>query len=100
MHEFEALLFSDIEQFQFVLDGWNTKTRLALLSIKADFQTPEDINNSRLTAPSKRIERVFSNGEYSKREHGPIIASEIGLSKIRAACPQFSAWIEVLEKRI
>nr|WP_228124986.1 DUF4276 family protein [Candidatus Methylospira mobilis] len=98
MHEFEALLFSDIEQFQFVLDGWNAKTRQALLSIKADFPTPEHINNSRLTAPSKRIERVFSNGEYSKREHGPIIASEIGLSKIRDECPQFSAWIDTLEK--
>jgi hypothetical protein len=98
MHEFEALLFSDVEQFVFVLDGWNAKTRQALLSIKADFPTPEDINNSRLTAPSKRIERVFSNGEYSKREHGPIVAGEIGLSKIREECPQFDAWVEALEK--
>lgn len=98
MYEFEALLFSDIERFEFVLDCWNTNTRQALLSIKAEFTTPEDNNNSRLTAPSKRIEQIFDNGEYSKREHGPVIAGEIGLHKIRQECPQFSAWVDTLEK--
>ncbi len=97
MYEFEGLLFSDIEQFQWVLDGWNDNAREKLLAIRQAFDTPEDINNSRVTAPSKRILKIFSNGQYSKVEHGSLIASEIGLAQIRAACPQFNHWLCSLE---
>lgn len=97
MHEFEALLFSDIEQFQFILDGWNEKARASLLAIRQNFACPEDINNSKETAPSKRILSIFNGGEYSKTEHGPIIAAEIGLEKIRNACPGFNEWLARLE---
>src|SRR6202035_1494477 len=97
MHEFEGLLFTDIEQFQYVLDGWNDAVRTKLLAIRNGFATPEDINNSRETAPSKRILKIFPHGEYSKTEHGPIIAEAIGLGKIRQACPQFNNWLTKLE---
>lgn len=98
MHEFEALLFSDVEQFQYVLDGWNEEVRQKLIKIRAQFPTPEDINNSRQTAPSKRILASFPDGSYSKTEHGPVIADAIGLTKIRQQCPQFDAWITMLER--
>lgn len=97
MYEFEGLLFSDIEQFQFVQDGWSQKSRAALLQICNAFASPEDINNSRDTAPSKRILSIFSNGEYSKTEHGPMIAEAIGLEKMRCTCTQFDAWLKKLE---
>ncbi|WP_313920438.1 DUF4276 family protein [Tahibacter sp.] len=97
MHEFEALLFSDIEQFQFVLDGWNEKVRTSLAVVKRNFETPEHINNSRETAPSKRILEIFEHRSYNKTEHGPIIAQEIGLPAIRAHCRQFDAWMAALE---
>ena len=96
-YEFEGLLFSDIEQFQWVLDGWNKKIRAELLAIRHAFATPEDINDSPETAPSRRILKIFSQGQYSKVEHGPMIASEIGLAQIRAACPDFNEWICRLE---
>ncbi len=97
-YEFEGLLFSDIEQFCWVLDGWSDATRTKLLAIRKAFDTPEDINNSSETAPSKRILKIFDQGEYSKIEHGPIIASEIGIAQIRAACPDFNDWICQLEQ--
>ena len=97
MYEFEGLLFTDVEQFQYVLDGWSKETRAKLLAISKNFACPEDINNSKETAPSKRIHSIFANGEYSKDVHGPIIAEEIGLDNIRKSCPQFDGWISKLE---
>jgi len=97
MYEFEGLLFSDIEQFHYVLDGWNKEARTQLLAIRNAFETPEKINNSKETAPSKRILKIFGEQAYSKTEHGPIIAEEIGLEKIRLQCAQFDEWIKKLE---
>ncbi len=97
MHEFEGLLFSDVEQFQYVLDGWDADVRQALTDIRAQFQTPEDINDNRETAPSKRILATFPVGTYSKTEHGPVIAESIGLPAIRQQCPQFNEWMNMLE---
>lgn len=97
MHEFEGLLFSDVEQFQYVLDGWDAGVRQRLIAIRAQFPTPEDINNSRATAPSKRILAAFPDGSYNKTEHGPVIAEAIGLATIRRHCPQFDAWVAMLE---
>jgi hypothetical protein len=98
MYEFEGLLFSNVDEFKWVLDGWNTNTHRQLTAVRAAFATPEDINNNRLTAPSKRILQIFQKGEYSKTEHGPIIASEIGLVHIRRECAQFDAWVKRLEE--
>ncbi len=97
MHEFEGLLFSDIEQFRCVLDGWNATVRQTLIDIRSQYPTPEDINNSRVTAPSKRILAAFPNGSYNKTEHGPVIAESIGLATIRGQCPQFNEWMQMLE---
>jgi hypothetical protein len=97
MHEFEGLLFSDVEQFQLVLDGWNAKNRAALLHIRQSFGSPEDINDSPETAPSQRILSIFDEGVYSKTEHGPLIAEAIGIDRIRGQCPQFDAWLARLQ---
>jgi hypothetical protein len=97
MHEFEGLLFSDVEQFQCVLDGWSANVRQTLTEIRARFATPEDINNHRETAPSRRILAAFPEGTYSKTEHGPLIADAIGLAVIRQHCPRFDGWVKMLE---
>jgi len=97
MYEFEGLLFSDVEQFQYVLDGWSTSVCQTLTEIRSQFSTPEDINNHRETAPSKRICAAFPKGTYSKTEHGPVIAESIGLPVIRQQCPQFNGWMNMLE---
>jgi len=97
MYEFEGLLFSDVECFEYVLDGWDADVRKALTAMRAQFPCPEDINDSPETAPSKRILATFPSGTYSKTEHGPLIASEIGLATIRAQCPRFHQWMSHLE---
>lgn len=88
MHEFAALLFSDIEPFPWVIDGWNDSARQAGAHIRAAFASPQDIDNSPATAPSKRILQAFPNGDYNKTEHGPIIAAEAGIARLRKECGQ------------
>jgi hypothetical protein len=97
MDEFEGLLFSDVEQFQYVLDGWSSEVRQTLTGVRSQFTTPEDINDHRETAPSKRILAAFPQGTYSKTEHGPLITDAIGLEAIRRQCPQFNGWVNMLE---
>lgn len=96
-YEFEALLFSDVRHFEWVLDGWTQKTERELQAIANDYETPEHINDHPSTAPSKRLGKVFG-GIYRKTEHGPIIAEEIGIEVIRSSCPGFDRWISQLEK--
>ena len=92
LHEFEGLLFSDVRAFGQVL-GHAPVADLA--SIRGKFPTPEDINDDSATAPSKRIARLIPG--YRKRRHGPRVAGEIGLGKMRRECPRFAKWLGRLE---
>ena len=94
MHEFEALLFSDPKALAESLEQKRLKTQFE--SICQRYETPEDINNSPQTAPSKQIEKFFPG--YGKPT-GPIIAAkQIGLETMRRECPLFNEWLEKLEK--
>ncbi|WP_284507064.1 DUF4276 family protein [Caballeronia sp. ATUFL_M2_KS44] len=93
-HEFEALLFSDIRRFGEVDAGWAV-FESDLDRVRTAFETPEHINDSPLTAPSKRLASLL-RPKYDKVRHGPALAHRIGLHKIRAACPHFDAWIHRL----
>ena len=93
-HEFEGLLFSDVDAFPSVMDIPEEPV-LRLRRIRSQFSTPEDINDEPETAPSKRIEGTISM--YRKRLHSPLIARKIGLDTIREECPRFNRWVERLE---
>ena len=97
VHEFEGLLFSDVTGFEWVIDGWSQQAFTQLDRIAKGFRTPEDINDSPITAPSKRLAGVFGR-TYNKVEHGPIVAEAIGLDSIRSKCPRFNRWISRLEQ--
>ena len=97
MHEFEGLLFTDPEAFEWVEDGWNEQSRAALKQVREAFSSPEDINDSPQTAPSKRLLSIFEKGAYSKTEHGPLIAEAIGVDAIRGQCPKFDAWVTQIQ---
>ncbi|CAE15675.1 unnamed protein product [Photorhabdus laumondii subsp. laumondii TTO1] len=92
LHEFEALLFCQPEKFADWLD--DNAPISVLQTIKAQFDSPEDINNSPQTAPSKRILAIVPN--YHKTLHGPLIAGDIGLDTIRSQCPHFNQWLNKL----
>lgn len=94
MHEFEALLFSDCDGFARSVG----KPSLApsLKTIRDSYTSPEDIDDSPNTAPSKRIEMIMP--EYQKALYGNLAAIEIGLPAMREACPRFRRWLERLEE--
>jgi len=93
IHEFEGLLFSDVSAFRGEA-GADDKAILELARIKNDpkFPTPEHINDSEMTAPSKRIKNILP--KYNKTLNGIPIAKRIGIEKIVEKCPHFKAWIE------
>ena len=93
-HEFEGLLFSDVDAFS-ALVGAPLESVALLRNIRAGSATPEDINDNKATAPSRRIKEVIPH--YRKPLHGPLVAIEIGLDAIRAECPRFDRWIASLE---
>lgn len=97
-HEFEALLFSDVEYFGELIDGWDERTRQRLHAVQSAFDNPEDINASPETAPSRRLLDILPAGSYRKTLHGPLIAESIGLPRIRQRCPRFDRWMTMLEQ--
>ncbi len=92
VHEFEGLLFSDVDAFESV---FQPAPIADLRSIRNSFHTPEDINDNKNTAPSKRIAKLIQH--YRKRLHGPMLAERIGLGRMREECPRFDAWLHRLE---
>lgn len=96
LHEFEAILFSDPLKFENYFFK-RTSAIHKLNSIAMTFPTPEHINNSPETAPSKRIIELIPEYRYNKKTAGPIIAAEIGIPTIRKACKHFDQWLRKLE---
>ncbi|MDR3567621.1 MAG: DUF4276 family protein [Syntrophobacteraceae bacterium] len=92
MHEFEGLLFSDCEGFARGIE----RPELAgeFQSIRSRFSSPEEINDSTATHPSKRIEQLVPN--YTKPLMGVLAVLEIGLAPIRWECPHFAEWLKRL----
>jgi len=91
MHEFEALLFSDIS----VLAARNSAISAQLEHVLQAFSCAEEINDNYNTCPSRRIKQHIEN--YVKTVDGIIAARKIGLKKMRRECPHFNEWITKLE---
>jgi hypothetical protein len=93
MHEFEALLFSDCAAFSRGIGRPDLES--GLQGIRDQFATPEEIDDSPVTAPSKRVEGLVPG--YEKPLLGLLAILEIGLGRIRAECPHFDGWVTRLE---
>lgn len=70
-------------------------TAVLLGDIRGGFASPEEINEHKATAPSKRIAGVCP--AYRKTLHGILAAEEITLAGIRAQCSLVNKWVERLE---
>lgn len=92
MHEFEALLFSNCEAFSRGIG--RSDLEIKFQEIRNQFNTPEEINDSPITAPSKRVEALVP--EYEKPLQGTLAILEIGLPALRAECPHFGSWLDRL----
>lgn len=93
MHEVEGLLFSDPAALARAINS--DPLRQQFEKIRSEFGTPEDINDSPQTSPSKRIGALFKG--YDKPLHGSLAAKEIGLDKIRKQCSLFDGWLKRIE---
>lgn len=93
MYEFEALLFSDPDAFAIGVDRISLNQHLK--AIGAQFESPEHINNSPVTVPSKRIEALMA--DYQKPLMGTLAALEVGLDVMRAKCALFNDWLTRIE---
>ena len=63
-------------------------------AIRNEFSTPEDINDSPETAPSKRVEGIFQY--YRKPLHGALAAKRITIEIMIEECPHFKQWVTAL----
>lgn len=93
MYEFEGLLFSNCESFARGINRPDVRNQLQ--AIRDQFASPEEINDSPNTAPSKRIESLVRG--YQKPLHGVSAAKSIGLLDLRAQCPRFNEWLTEIE---
>ena len=93
MYEFEGLLFSDPKKMALGMDKPDLIDHFQGISDK--FSTPEHINNSQQTAPSKRIINVIRG--YEKPLMGVLAALEVGLEAMRENCQLFDQWLSDIE---
>lgn len=93
MYEFEGLLFSCPKRLASGINQPALEDKF--LHIRNKFDTPETINNSPMTAPSKRLLKLYEG--YEKPLHGSLAAIEIGLPAIRSECARFDAWLRHIE---
>jgi hypothetical protein len=87
-HELEALMFSNRNGFELVID--NNEKLLEIDYILEKYNNPEDINNLPETAPSKRLKNIFN---YDKTGDGELIFGMLEIESIIEKCPRFSEWI-------
>ncbi len=94
LHEFEGLLFSDPDALANALR--QPGQALLFHQIRDAFPTPEDINNSPETAPSRRIIAIYP--AYKKVIDGTIAAGAVGIDRMLRECAHFQRWFEQLEQ--
>lgn len=94
MHEYEALLFSDVSQFRHCPGMGETMVETLEKQVM-EFMTPEHVNNSEQTAPSKRILQIYP--EYQKVSDGTVIAENVGIEKMIQKCVHFAGWVNKFE---
>lgn len=92
IHEFEALLFSDSASSATELDIAEEKVKAVL----KEFGEPEAINNSPVTAPSKRSDGWSCNGKFSKNNNRHCRGTHYRHTE-NAEHVLFDAWLQRLE---
>ncbi|MCI8550850.1 MAG: DUF4276 family protein [Lachnospiraceae bacterium] len=94
LHEFEALLFTDIKvlKYDYILPEEIAQIEKLYEGTKGI--PPEEINHGAETAPSKRLLQAV---DYKKGETVSELLNFIGIPAIRKKCPHFSEWLEKLQ---
>ena len=94
LHELEAWVFADPAQLAPHMFNDDEAAVAAIAAIAREHATPEDIDDGRDTAPSRRLKRAFR--PYQKTLHGVEALKAIGVEGICRACPHAAAWLDLL----
>ena len=92
LHEFEGLLFNDVQLFYDQVPEAELVGVAELKKTFADYDNPEMINNNKETSPSHRLKRIIKG--YNKSLYGHYFAEAIGIEQIRARSPRFNQWVD------
>ncbi|MFI9011298.1 DUF4276 family protein [Actinosynnema sp. NPDC053489] len=92
IHELEAWVFAAAEELGQLLGG-ELAARLRDDVHRAG--GPELINDGPATAPSKRL--LAYHPGYVKTIDGPLAVQDLGLARLRAACPHLDRWLGAFE---
>lgn len=96
LHEFEALLFVDITK----LTSEYPLSADAIEDLKHEtdsYGDPELINDSRTTAPSKRIIKALEKKyNYNKVQSGATVTANIGIESLLQNCRHFNEWMKAI----
>lgn len=95
LHEFEAMLFSDITKLEEVYFENDLTALKKCIEIQGN---PELINDGSETSPSKRIIHCIKS--YDKANVGVDVLGRIGVEGIAEKCSHFSAWLRQINERI
>ena len=94
LHEFEALLFINLQIFYEQVPKSDLVGIEELEKTFTQYSNPEMINNSKVTSPGHRLERIIKG--YKKPLYGHYLAEAIGVERIRSKCPRFNNWVQTL----
>lgn len=103
LHEFEALLFCDIEKLKELYPNSKAEIKLLERVLDAYQGNPELINSNPQTAPSKRIVGAIEGKKkyhYNKPQSGTAITKSIGMERLMGKCAHFRMWVEKMLYRI
>ena len=97
VHEFEALLFSDLEKLAEVIGAGSTAVEI---NKRIQENAPEEINDNKETSPSQRIHQLFREKKkrYDKTSTGIAVAGKIKVQRMYERCPNFKKWVDELKK--
>ncbi|MCD8287785.1 MAG: DUF4276 family protein [Porphyromonadaceae bacterium] len=100
LHEFEALLFCDIEKLKDRYPGCKNEIDCLKQELTTKFHDkPELVNSGQDTAPSKRIIQAIEGTRkyhYNKPNSGAYVTAAIGMEALMSKCPHFAGWVEKL----
>ncbi|HVZ96937.1 MAG TPA: DUF4276 family protein [Chitinophagaceae bacterium] len=95
LHEFEGLLFNDINIFYELIPKNELVGIEELNQTFIEFENPEMINDQKQTSPSHRLMRIIKG--YNKVVYGNILADAIGVANMRNKSIRFNAWLSKIE---
>lgn len=99
LHEFEGLLFSSKDGFEYLPDLKTSNLHKLILAVN-EKTNPEELNDGALTSPSKRLEQLIPGFDKNKPFYGGIIAEINTIEAILERCVRFNNWMQTLIEKV